>query len=65
MYTLTITGRAFFPPDDKDYFKGEGVSDAGWRMLIPIAVFTAANILFGLYPQPILHFLRQIAQGIL
>ena len=65
MYTLTVTARAFFPPDDKDYFKGQGVHDAGPRMLIPIGVFTAANIIFGLYPQPIMHFIRQIAQGLI
>ena len=34
-------------------------------MLIPIALFSILNILFGVYPGPILDFLTKIASGLL
>lgn len=65
MYTLSVSIRAFFPMRGKDRFaEGEGIKEAGWRMLVPIVVFTAVNVAFGIWWQPLLRFLEGIAQGI-
>ena len=65
MYTLSVSIRAFFPMRGKDRFaEGEGIKEAGWRMLVPIVVFTAVNVAFGIWWQPLLRFLEGFAQGI-
>lgn len=66
VYTLTVSARAYFPSEGKDRFAKEGsLKEAGPRMLIPIVLFTAADLALGLMPGPVLSFLRQIAGGIL
>ena len=42
-----------------------GIKEAGVLMLIPICVFSVFNILFGVYPGPVISFLEKIAQGLL
>ena len=63
MYTITVSVRAFFPAHGKDYYANSAVTDPDWRMLVPIGVFTLVNIVFGLFPAPVMHFLAQIAAG--
>ena len=55
MYTLNVSIRAFFPM--------RGSDRSG--MLIPICVFSVFNILFGVYPGPVIAFLEMIAQGVI
>ena len=64
MYTLSVSVRAFFPMDGTDHY-GEEKQEAGQLMLIPIAIFGILNILFGIFPAPIVSFIRQIAAGVL
>ena len=63
IYTLSVSVRAYFPMEGKDRWKEQALSDPGWRMLIPIGLFSAVNILFGVLPEPVLGFLGRIASG--
>ena len=65
MYTLSITVRAFFPLDEKDLYKDSNVREAGPLMLVPLYVFGVCNILFGMFPGPILAVLTAIGEGTL
>ena len=63
IYTLSVTLRAFFPVSDENRWKGKELTDPGWRMLLPIGIFTAVNVLLGIFPGPIMDFLGKIAAG--
>ena len=65
IYTLTVTVRGFFPSKGSDQWKNTDLCDPGWRMLLPIGVFTAANVLFGIFPGPVMGFLERIVEGTL
>ena len=65
IYTISVSIRAFFPMAGTDRWKGTDLRDPNWRMIVPIGLFTAANIYFGLFPMPILTFLGKVAEGIL
>lgn len=65
MYTLTVTVRAFAPSSGENrYTDGIRLKDADPLMILPIAAFSVFNILFGIWPGPILRFIGQIAAGI-
>lgn len=65
VYGLSVSVRAYFPQKGMDRFAGQGRSDeGGWRMLVPLFIFTAAQIYFGLFPGPILKFIEQIVHGL-
>ena len=63
IYTLTVSIRAFFARNPET--DGAGVHEAGWRMLLPICLFTAANLLLGVCSGPVISFLSKIAEGVL
>jgi multicomponent Na+:H+ antiporter subunit D len=63
MYTLSISVRAFFPMDDKDWFREKKVKEAGPLMLVPIWIFAAVNLALGVCPGPILAVLTAIGEG--
>ncbi len=65
MYTLSVSVRAFLPrtPDSGTEEVPAGIREADWRMLVPIGLFTAANVAFGLYPEPVMTFLESVARG--
>ena len=66
MYTLSVSVRAFFPMHDTDrYLERPDVKEAGFLMLVPIVVFGIANVILGIHPQPVVEFIRRIAEGIL
>ena len=64
VYTLTISARAFFPVKGTERY-ARGVHDADWRMLVPIGVFSAVNLIFGMFPGPVIGFLEKIAAGLI
>ncbi len=65
MYTLTVSVRAFFPMEGKDrYADVPGSLEADRMMLAPIVVFGIVNILFGIFPGPVLDFLQRAAAGL-
>ncbi len=64
IYMLSIVVRAFFPGKDFDYSASDGVNDPNWKMLDPLFEFTFLNILFGVYSQPLMDFLYDVAAGL-
>ncbi len=42
-----------------------GIKEAGLLMLAPIGIFAALNIIFGVWPAPVLDFLGRIAAGLI
>lgn len=63
IYMLTIVIRAFFPEKDFDYGTIKTVKDPNWCMLLPLGVFCAAMVCFGLFSAPIVEFLTNVANG--
>ena len=63
IYMLSIVVRAFFPGKDFDYGTVDGIKDPNWKMLVPLFVFSAFIILFGVYSQPIVNFFIDVAMG--
>ncbi len=64
VYGLAVSVRAYFPFKGTDQFAGIAKSDeGGWRMLVPLSVFTASQIFFGLFPGPILDYISKITLG--
>lgn len=64
IYMLTIVIRAFFPAKDFDYETIADVEDPNWYMLLPLSLFVAAIVGFGLYSAPIVEFFTKIAEGV-
>ena len=63
MYTLTIAVRAFFTASEKDHYANAVRDEADRMMLLPILVFTAINVAFGIWPQGIMSLIGRIAGG--
>lgn len=64
IYMLSIVIRAFFPAKDFDYETIADVEDPNWYMLLPLSIFVAAIVGFGLYSAPIVEFFTKIADGV-
>ena len=64
IYTLSVSIRAFFPVKGHEW-KGaqEGHGEAERGMLVPKLIFTVLNVVFGIWFQPLLHYLQKIASG--
>jgi multicomponent Na+:H+ antiporter subunit D len=61
IYMLTIVVRAFFPGKDFDYGTIRDVEDPNWMMLVPLFLFMAVIVLFGLHSGPVIELLRGVA----
>lgn len=64
IYMLSVSVRAFFPGRNFDPAGLEGVKDPNWMMLLPLAVFVAVMIGFGLHAQPLVRALESVAAGV-
>ena len=64
IYMFTIVIRAFFPGRDFEISSLEGIKDPNWKMLVPLFIFTAFIIFFGLYSGPVTRFLTDVAGGV-
>ena len=64
IYTLSVSVRAYFPVRKEGSPKIAGVSEADWRMLMPICIFTLANLVFGICQKPVIGWLTGIANGL-
>lgn len=64
IYLMGIVVRAFFPRRGFDYASVSDVKDPGWKMCLPLAVFTSATIIFGLFSSSLMKFLENIAAGL-
>lgn len=65
IYMLTIVVRAFFPGKDFDYSNVDSFNDPNWKMLVPLAIFTVATFIFGIYSAPFVEFFSNVANGLL
>ena len=65
IYMMSIVIRAFFPAADFEDSSLGDARDPGWMMLLPLFLFAAAIIYFGLHPGPIIGFLTDVANGLL
>ena len=63
IYMLTIVIRMLFPHQEYDIAVLQRYRDPIWEMTVPLMVFTIVTIAFGLWAQPVLDWLWQIAQG--
>ncbi len=63
-YLLPISIQAFFPGQDFDY-KNVEKKEPSLCMTVPLILYTAAAVLFGMFPEPFINFLQNIAAGIL
>ncbi len=63
IYMLSIVVRAFFPPAGFDESTIKGFSDPNWKMLLPLFIFSAAIIVFGLFSSPLVKFFEDVANG--
>ena len=65
MYTLSVSVRAFLPntPDAQIEDAAPGIREADWRMLLPIGLFTLANVAFGVWWEPVMSFLEAVSRG--
>lgn len=63
IYMLQVVVRAYFPDKDFDYSTVEKFSDPGWKMLVPFGIFIVCMFVFGLYSEPIVSLLTNVAMG--
>lgn len=64
IYMLTIVIRAFFPQIDFSAAALEGCKDPNWYMMLPLGIFTAAILWFGIHSVTIVSFFSDVANGI-
>ena len=55
IYLMTIIIPAFFPPKDINWIPLAKYSDPNWYMILPLAVFSVAVVLLGMFPGPVLR----------
>ena len=63
IYMLSVVIRAFFPDSSFDEKTLAGCKDPNWIMLVPLAVFAAVTLIFGLYSAPFTEFFAKVAAG--
>lgn len=65
IYMLTMVIRAYFPGNDFNYDSIRDVKDPSWRMLLPLTLFAAAMLLFGVCSTPLVEFFTAVANGLI
>lgn len=65
IYTLSISIRAFFPIRGTECWEKESLSDPGWRMLVPICLFSVLDLILGMCSGPVLEFLDRVSKGVI
>lgn len=65
IYTLTVSIRAFFPISGTERWEHTDLRDPGWLMLVPIGFFTILDVVFGVFPGPVMGVLEQISKGVM
>lgn len=65
VYLFTVVIRAWFPEKGFEEASLDGVCDAGVLIKIPLIVFSVLIVALGIYSVPLLHFLQQIAAGLI
>ncbi len=65
IYILTVAVRAWFPVKGYQAAANKGITDPNWEMKLPLLLFVIAIFVFGLYSEPLMGLLRQVANGLL
>ena len=66
IYGLSVSVRAFFPVEGTNQFPdAKRNSEGGWRMLVPLYIFTICQVIFGVFPGPLLEFITKLTEGLL
>lgn len=60
VYMLTVLVRAYFPKAAAAAVKEEPYTDPNWMMMVPLLIFAAAVLVFGLYSGPLMELLTAI-----
>ena len=60
IYMMSISVRAFFPGREFDYATVQDAKDPGWMMLVPLVVFAAVLVVFGLHSGPLVGAFEEI-----
>ncbi len=63
VYMLTVAVRLWFPDQGYDRASNEGITDPNWEMKLPLGIFAAVVLFFGLCSEPLMQILRVIATG--
>jgi multicomponent Na+:H+ antiporter subunit D len=65
LYLFDVILKAYFPPKELDVRTlNKDVRDPNKLMTIPLIGLTAASLVLGVYPAPIIHIFEQIAAGL-
>ena len=65
IYMLTIVVRGFFVKSKvTEANEKQDYHDPNWMMLLPLGIFAAAIVLFGLFSTPLVNFLTDVASGL-
>lgn len=63
LYMMNAVIRAFFPKKGFDDSALSGVTDPGWKMCLPLLVFSVGIVTLGLFSRPLVQFFGEIAAG--
>lgn len=63
LYMMNAVIRAFFPKKGFDDSALSGVTDPGWKMCLPLLVFSVSIAALGIFSRPLVQFFRDIAAG--
>ncbi|MBQ0027905.1 MAG: proton-conducting membrane transporter [Lachnospiraceae bacterium] len=61
IYMMSFVIRGFFPVKDFDHSINDGIKDPNWKMLLPLYIFVAFMLYFGLHSTPIMEVLCHVA----
>ena len=64
IYMMTMMIRGFFPEKDFDMETIHSVKDPGWQMIVPLMLFSAAIVTFGVYSEPLRDFIFIVVNGL-
>lgn len=64
VYVLTVAVRAWFPDQGSVGESKEEITDPNWEMKLPLGIFTAVVLLWGLGSEPLMQILRAVAHGV-
>ncbi len=70
LISAVLTAAYLFTVVIKGCFPGEGVKpepscEAGWKMLVPMGVYSALIVLLGMFSGPIIQYFQTVAQSLL
>ena len=70
LISAVLTAGYLFTVVIKGCFPGEGVKpapscEAGWKMLVPMGVYSALIVVLGMFSGPIIQYFQTVAQSLL